>query len=119
MIEFAAIMRDVEATALDQAVSLADLDRVIRDEYWQRVAEAGSRRPGRWLKYGVTAVGWVAGELGTLALTGIPLAGGAVGAAAGHGAGEVVDRALCPRWLSVHTSLLRRREAERATARRS
>jgi hypothetical protein len=116
MIEFAAIMRDVEATALDRAVSLADLERVLRDHYWQRVVDAEGRRPGRWLKYGITAIGWFAGELGTLASTGVPLAGGAIGAAAGHSAGELADRALRPRWLSIHHRLLRHRERERAAA---
>jgi hypothetical protein len=117
MIEFAAIMRDVESTALDRAVSLADLERVIQDQYWQRVVDAEGRRPSRWLKYGITAIGWIAGELGTLTATGVPLAGGAIGAAAGHGAGEAADRALRPRWLSIHHRLLRRRDAERAAAR--
>jgi hypothetical protein len=110
--DFAAIMRDVEATALDRAVSMADLERVLRHEYWDRVARAESRRPARWTRYGVTGIGWIAGELGSLAFGGTPGLGGAIGAAAGHVAGNVVDQVNRPRWLSLHHRLRRHESSD-------
>ncbi len=46
--EYRAVIRDVEEVALAGAVSLADLDRAIREAYVDRVARAEARRPGGW-----------------------------------------------------------------------
>ncbi len=107
LVEYRAVLRDVESAALDASVSLPDLDRAIREEYWERVAEAEARRPPMWSELLVDALGFVVGEVAGVAATGTPIVGGVAGGTAGHVAGDLVDRATRSRWLAVHDRLKR------------
>jgi hypothetical protein len=107
LVEYRAVLRDVEATALDQTVSLEGLDAAIAMAYLDRVAQAEARRPSRWVRLAVDALGLLVGAAGGLAAVGTPIVGGLVGAAAAHAGGEVAERLTHPRWLAVHHRLRR------------
>jgi hypothetical protein len=104
MNEYRAVLRDVEAVALDRAVSLGDVDRFIREVYSGRVASAEARRPAGWARVTVGAIALVAGVAGELA-TFVPGVGAVTGVAGHEIAGAVAEHASRPRWLAVDTRL--------------
>jgi hypothetical protein len=102
--EFRAVLRDVEAEAMDEATSLDDLDRRILRAYGDRLERAAGKAPSRRARLGVAGIGLVVGELSGW-LAGVPIAGGLVGAGIGEGAAHVVGRLARSRWLAVHRKL--------------
>lgn len=104
--EYRSVLRDVESVALAGATSLAALDLRIREELWGRIAGAEAKRPSRWIRRGITAIGVVAGEAFGSATTGVPAVGGLAGSAAADFATDLVEQAVenraRPRWLALH-----------------
>ncbi len=111
LVEYRAVIREVEAAALDGATSLADLERAIHEEYARRVEDASNKRAGRWASRGVAGLGLVAGVAADIALAGVPGAGtitGATLAGAEYMVGGELDRRARPRWLAIHSRIRRR-----------
>jgi hypothetical protein len=111
LVEYRAVLREVEAAVLNPATSTADLERVIRDEYARRVEEAASKRTARWASVGLAGIGLVTGIGADVALSGSPGAGTAAAAVITAGElaiGGALDRRATPRWLAVHSRLRRR-----------
>ncbi|MGD9891151.1 MAG: hypothetical protein AB7R89_09230 [Dehalococcoidia bacterium] len=108
-----AVLRDIEAEALESATSLNDLPETIRSRYEEKLREAQARVEGtwgRWLTRGL--IGSVVGEAVGVAF-GVPMVGGAVGIVVANAAGEAVglgiDRLLGRRdrvrWVSADNAL--------------
>jgi len=111
LMEYRAVLREVESAARDGANSLADLERAIHDEYSRRVEDAAARRTGRWASIGIASLGLVVGVSADVALAGVPGAGTIAAttlAAAEYAVGERLDRRARPRWLTVHSRIRRR-----------
>jgi len=104
--DYRAILREIEAEALTSASSFAELDDVIHREYERRLAAASSKGVPFAGRVALQAVGFV---LGLAAETQAPLVGSAAATTAGFVAGEVLDRAVKPRWLAVDRRIKGRR----------
>jgi hypothetical protein len=100
--DYRVILGEIEEAALAGATSIEDLERRIASEY----AVALSKAQARGLSFGgrviLAAVGFVAGVGADVAA---PIVGGAAIAVASFAAGEVLDLAAAPRWLTVDRTL--------------
>ncbi len=104
--DYRAIISEIEAAALDRTTSVEDLERQIHGEYATRLAAATARGVPFTGRLAMTGVGIV---LGALADTAAPVVGSTVVGGAGFALAEAADRALKPRWLSVHRRAIGRR----------
>jgi hypothetical protein len=104
--DYRAIIREVEAAAIDAGTSIRDIDERIRREYQDRLLAASAKGLPFRGRVTLTAIGFVVGVAADLAA---PFVGGATVATAAFVAGEVLDRTLEPRWLTVDRRLRGRR----------
>lgn len=100
--DYRAIMRDVEAAAIDSATSPAEFDDLIRRGYQRRLIAASKKGVPLSGKVALQAIGLVAGAVADSAA---PIVGGAVVGAAGFALGEGLDRVMRPRWLAIDRRL--------------
>lgn len=94
--DYRAVIRDVEADALDGATSIADLQERIQSGYREAVARATARGLPMVVRVAVAVIGFALGEAVQ------SVAASAAGAVAGFALAEAGDEAMKPRWLSVH-----------------
>ena len=104
--EYRAVIRDIEAAAIDTASSTADLRGRIEREYAIALAKATARGIPFRGRLVLATIGFV---VGAAADTAAPLVGSAAVGAATFTAGELASRAMRPRWLSVDRSINRHR----------
>ena len=104
--EYRAVVRDVEAAAMDAATSSVDLRRRIQAEYAGALATASAKGLPVAGRVTIAAVGFA---VGIAADTAAPLVGGATASTATFAAGEIASRLMRPRWLSVDRRINGRR----------
>jgi hypothetical protein len=94
-----AVLRDVEAEALEGSGSLGELDRRIHAIFTRELANIQATSALSPANVVATAIGLVVGEGVGLAAGGIPAVGGAVGGVAGALTGEAMRRFGADRWV--------------------
>ena len=104
--EYRAVMREIEDEAMRTSQSPAELDDHIHREYANRVALASARGLPFTGRVALAAVGFI---LGAIAEPVAPVVGGGAATAATFVAGEGLNRAIKPRWLSVDRRIQGRR----------
>ena len=104
--DYRAIVREIESEALRTGRSAADIDDRIRREYQDRLGKAAAKGIPFAGRVGLQAVGFI---LGAAADTAAPVIGGATVASGAFVAGELLSRAMRPRWLAVDRRLSRGR----------
>lgn len=97
-----AVLREVEAEALEGSGSLGELDRRIHAIFTRELAKIQSISTLSPANMAATAIGFVVGEGVGLATAGVPAAGGVVGGAAGALANEAIRRLGSDRWVRTY-----------------
>lgn len=97
-----AVLREVEAEALGESGSLAELDRRISIIFARELARIQSTSALSRKNMVATVVGLIVGEGVGIATAGVPAAGGIIGGAVGALAGEASQRLGSDRWVRTY-----------------
>ena len=108
LVEYRAVLRDIEGAAREQSTSRQDLHERILRGYSEALARASTRMPSWRTRLTLVAFGIVVGKAVTLAANGLPFVGSVAGGVFGDRASQVAGEMARPRWLAADARLHRR-----------